>query len=192
MTILCSSAGKESTCNQEILVQFLGQEDFLGEGIGYPLQYSWASLWLSWWRICLQCGRPGFDPWIGKIPWKRERLPTPVFWHREFHRVAKSQTWLSAFHFPALWVRIPQKRWSRPHSQQESLKCSTWMQSQKQRNDLGSFPRQTIQDHSNPSLCPNQWCWRSWTVLLRPTRPSRTNTSKWQPTPVFLFSGGVK
>ena len=25
-------------------------------------------------------GRPGFDPWGGKIPWRRERLPTPVFW----------------------------------------------------------------------------------------------------------------
>ena len=36
------------------------------------------------------------------------------------------------------------------------LKCSTWMQSQKRQNDLGSFPRQTIQYHSNPSLCPNQ------------------------------------
>ena len=21
-----------------------------------------------------------FDPWVGKIPWRRERLPTPVFW----------------------------------------------------------------------------------------------------------------
>ena len=31
---------------------------------------------------------------------------------------------------------------------------------------------------SNPSLCPNQKCWRSWTVLWRPTRPSRTNTQK--------------
>ena len=37
-------------------------------------------LLLSWWRICLQCRRPGFDPWVGKIPWRRERLPTPVFW----------------------------------------------------------------------------------------------------------------
>ena len=54
------------------------------------------------------------------------------------------------------------------------------MQSQKQQNDLCSFPRQTIQYHSNPSLCPDQECWRSWsrTVLLRPTRPSRTNTQK--------------
>ena len=36
------------------------------------------------------------------------------------------------------------------------LKCSTWVQSQKQQSDLCSFPRQTIQYHSNPSLCPNQ------------------------------------
>ena len=35
-------------------------------------------------------------------------------------------------------------------------KCNTWMQSQKQQNDLFSFSRQTIQYHSNPSLCPNQ------------------------------------
>ena len=42
-----------------------------------------------------------------------------------------------------------------------------------------TFPRQTIQYHSNPSLCPNQWCWRSWSwlVLWRPTRP-KTNTQK--------------
>ena len=38
----------------------------------------------------------------------------------------------------------------------KSPKCSTWMQSQKRQNDLCSFPRQTIQYHSNPSLCPNQ------------------------------------
>ena len=25
------------------------------------------------------------DPWVGKIPWGRESLPTPVFWPREFH-----------------------------------------------------------------------------------------------------------
>jgi len=22
-------------------------------------------------KICLQCGRPGFNPWLGKIPWRR-------------------------------------------------------------------------------------------------------------------------
>ena len=25
------------------------------------------------------------DPWVGKIPWRRERLPTPVVWPGEFH-----------------------------------------------------------------------------------------------------------
>ena len=29
--------------------------------------------------------RPGFDPWMRKIPWRREQLPTPVFWLGEFH-----------------------------------------------------------------------------------------------------------
>ena len=27
----------------------------------------------------MQCQRPGFDPWAKKIPWKRKRLPTPVY-----------------------------------------------------------------------------------------------------------------
>ena len=31
---------------------------------------------------------------------------------------------------------------SSPHSQQKSLKCSSWMQSQKGQNDICSFPRQ--------------------------------------------------
>jgi len=44
-----------------------------------------VSLWLGWERICLQCGRPRFDPWVGKIPWRREMLPTPVFRPGEFH-----------------------------------------------------------------------------------------------------------
>ena len=34
---------------------------------------------------CLQCGRPGFDPWVRKIPWRREWQPTPVFLLGEFH-----------------------------------------------------------------------------------------------------------
>ena len=33
-----------------------------------------------------QCRRPRFDPWVGKIPWRREWLPTPVFLPGEFHR----------------------------------------------------------------------------------------------------------
>ena len=28
--------------------------------------------------ILLQCRRPGFDPWVGKIPWRRARWLTPI------------------------------------------------------------------------------------------------------------------
>ena len=35
--------------------------------------------WLSWQRIRLQCRRPQFNSWVKKMPWGRDRLPTPVF-----------------------------------------------------------------------------------------------------------------
>ena len=35
-------------------------------------------------RILLQCRRPGFNPWVGEVPW-REWLPTPIFLPGEFH-----------------------------------------------------------------------------------------------------------
>ena len=38
----------------------------------------------------------------------------------------------------------------------KSLKCSTWMQSQKRQKDECLFPRKTIQYHSNPSLYPDK------------------------------------
>ena len=55
---------------------------------------------------CSRCKRHGFDPWVGKIPWRRKWQPTPVFLPGNFHgqrslggyspyRVAKSR--LSAY-----------------------------------------------------------------------------------------------
>ena len=79
-----SSVGKESTCNAGDPSLIPGSGRSAGEGTGYPLQYSWASLVAQLVKN-LQCRRPGFDAWVGKIPWRRERLPTPVFWPREFH-----------------------------------------------------------------------------------------------------------
>ena len=44
---------------------------------------------LPWWlrgqSICLQCGRPGFDPWVWKIPWRRKWQSTPVFLPGDSH-----------------------------------------------------------------------------------------------------------
>ena len=38
------------------------------------------------WRICLQCSRCVFDPWVGKILWRRKWQLTPVFLPEKFHR----------------------------------------------------------------------------------------------------------
>ena len=70
---------------QETLIRFLGQEDLPEKG--YLLHYPWAFFVAQLVGICLQCGRPRLDPWVGKIPWRRERLPSPVFWPEEFHGV---------------------------------------------------------------------------------------------------------
>ena len=58
-------------------------------------------------------GDLGSIPELGRSPWRREWLPTPVFWPREFHGlysygVAKSQTRLHNFHFHAFGrPRVP-------------------------------------------------------------------------------------
>ena len=36
-------------------------------------------------KICLQCRRPRFHPWVRKIHCRREWLPTPVYLPREFY-----------------------------------------------------------------------------------------------------------
>ena len=73
-----SSVGKEYVCNAGDPGSVPGLGRSPGEGIGYPLRYSWASLVAQLVKN-LQCGRSGFSSWVGKIPWRRDRLPTPVF-----------------------------------------------------------------------------------------------------------------
>ena len=59
-----SSVGKESACNAGDPSLIPGSGRSLGEGIGYPLQNSWASFVAQLVKSCLQCGRPGFNPRI--------------------------------------------------------------------------------------------------------------------------------
>ena len=64
---------------QETLVQFLGQEDPSGEGIGYPIQHSWASLLAHMVKNPpAMLGSLGFDPRVG-ISWRRAWQSTVVF-----------------------------------------------------------------------------------------------------------------
>ena len=80
-----NSAGKESTCNAGDPSWFLGWEDPLEKGQAPHSSILGLPWWLNWWRIRLQCGRPGFDPWVGKIPRSRAWQPTPVFLPGESH-----------------------------------------------------------------------------------------------------------
>ena len=55
----------------------------------------------------MQGGRPGFNPWVGKRPWRRERLPVPVSGLENsmdciVRGVSKSWIWLNYFQF-VIW-----------------------------------------------------------------------------------------
>ena len=105
-----SLVGKESTCNAGDPGSVPGLGRSAGEGVGYPLQYSWASLvtqlvknlpvmWKTWVRSL------GWED-----PWRRERLSTPVSWPGEFHGLYspwghKEWTQLSNFHLHFLHGR---------------------------------------------------------------------------------------
>ena len=45
----------------------------------------WGTSLVAQWRICLQFRTPGFDPCVGKIPWRRAWQPTPVFLSGKLH-----------------------------------------------------------------------------------------------------------
>ena len=69
--------------------------------------YSW---WLSWQRICLQCRRPHLDSWVGKICWRRDRLPTPVFLSFPVVQLVKNlpamwETWVWSLGWSISWRR---------------------------------------------------------------------------------------
>ena len=61
-----SSVGKESTCNAGDLSLIPGSGRSAGEGIGYPLQYSWASLVAQ-----LEKNLPAmWEIWVQSLGWE--------------------------------------------------------------------------------------------------------------------------
>ena len=79
-----SSVGKEPACNVGDPGLIPGSGRSTGGGISYPLQYSWASLVAQLVKNLPAIQILQFSSWVGKISWKRERLPTLVFWPGEF------------------------------------------------------------------------------------------------------------
>ena len=91
-----SSAGKESACNAGDPGLIPGWGRSAEEEIGYPFQYSWASLVAQTVKKVPVIRKLGFSPWVWKIPWRRECLPTAAFWPGEFHgqrSLAGYSTW---------------------------------------------------------------------------------------------------
>ena len=101
-----SSTGKESTCNAGDPSSIPESGRSTGEGIGYPLQYSWASpvahmvknlpaMWETWvrsqgWEDPLEEGTATHSSFLAwKIRMGREA------WWATVQGVANSQTWLS-------------------------------------------------------------------------------------------------
>ena len=82
---LVISAGKESTCNAGDPRSIPGSRSSPGEGIGYPLQYSWASLVAQ----TVKNLPAMWETWIWSLgwenPWRRAWQPTPVFLPGESH-----------------------------------------------------------------------------------------------------------
>ena len=98
-----NSVGKESMCNEGDPGSIPGLGRSTGEGIGYPPQYSWASLVAQ-----LVKNLPAMqETWVRSLGWedplRRERQPIPVFWPGEFHGLYRpwghKEAQLSDFHF---------------------------------------------------------------------------------------------
>ena len=71
------SDGKESACNAGDLSLIPGLGRSFGGGCGNPLQY-WVSLVVQLVKNLPAMQETLFKSWVGKIPWKRDRLHTPV------------------------------------------------------------------------------------------------------------------
>ena len=97
-----SSVGKESACNAGDSSLIPGSGRSAGEGIGYPLQYSWASL------VAQLIKNPPtmWETWVCSLGWEdslemwKATHSSILAWriHEWVHGVAKSRTRLSDFH----------------------------------------------------------------------------------------------
>ena len=80
-----SSVSKESACKAGDPGSIPGSGISTGEGIGYPLQYSWASLVAQLVKNLPAMWETQVQSLGWEDPLKKGKATTPVFWPREFH-----------------------------------------------------------------------------------------------------------
>ena len=73
-----SSAGKESACNAGDPGSIPGSGRPPGEGIGYPLQYSWASLVTQGKKSACNAGDSGSVLGLGRSPGEGKGCPLHI------------------------------------------------------------------------------------------------------------------
>ena len=66
---------------------------------------------------------PGFDPWVGKIPWRKESLLTPIFWPGEFHSPWGHK---ESDMTERLWHPTPVLLPGKSHGRRSLVGCSPW------------------------------------------------------------------
>ena len=107
------SDGKASACNAGDLGSIPGSGRSTGEGIGYPFQYSWASL-----VVQLVKNLPAMrETWVQSLGWEEPlekgnaTHSSILAWRITVHGVTKSQAQLGDFHsLTSQWI-ITQKRY---------------------------------------------------------------------------------
>ena len=72
---------------QETLVRFLGREDALEKGLTTHSSILGLPCGSAGKESACNMGDLGLIPGLGRFCWKRERLPTPIFWLGEFHEL---------------------------------------------------------------------------------------------------------
>ena len=92
----------ESACNAGDPCSLLGLGRSPGEGIGYPFQYSSASLLSQTVKNLPAMQETWVRSWVGKIPWRRAWQPTPVFLPRESPALPS----LSLYIYLSIWLKI--------------------------------------------------------------------------------------
>ena len=87
----------------------------------------------------MQCGRPEFNPCVGKIPWRRVWQPTPVFLTGEFHgqrSLTGYNPWCRKDSDTTEWLSLSLFQLNRIRRPEGELSHLSWEQSSREDSDF--------------------------------------------------------